>query len=288
MLFCRQHSVPLRGGKEFAPMMTVNDTLCIGCGACVKDCTRQVLELKDGRPIMRGTLCNNCLHCLSICPTGAITCPDSDQDGGEDLRYSRSAPDPDTLMRAFKCRRSIRQFKTTPPEKEKLLRIIEAARFAPSAGNQQNTEFIVIQDSLPDVTAATLRILRNAAEHPDQSPLPVPEQYRERWIRMEENYRERGVDGLFYGAPAVLLVTGPDAISASLAAANAELMSYSLGLGGIYIGFLQFACALAPQETKRILGLRPDEDLVCTLALGYPNVDYVRTPPRRKRDIRFL
>ena len=61
-----------------------------------------------------------------------------------------------------------------------------------------------------------------------------------------------------------------------------------LGLGGIYIGFLQFACALNPQETKRMLGLRPDENLVCTLALGYPNVDYVRTPPRRKRDVRFL
>ena len=268
-------------------MISIDLARCIGCGACVRDCGRKVLAMEEGKPVAKGALCNGCLHCYSVCPVGAVSCTDPNMGGSEELRYSQREVDPDTLMRLLKSRRSIRQFTGKPVEREKLLQIVEAARFAPSAGNQQTTEFIVIQDSLRTVVTETLQMLRAAAENPAGAAVPVPEQYRERWIRMERDWRETGIDGLFYGGSAVLLVTGPDEISAALTAANAELMSYALGLGSVYVGFLPYACAVNPEVMEPLLGLAPGQKLVCALVIGYPAVDYPRTAPRRIREVPF-
>ena len=43
-------------------------------------------------------------------------------------------------------RRSIRRYKSTPVPKEKILRVLEAARVAPSAGHRQPWHFIVVED----------------------------------------------------------------------------------------------------------------------------------------------
>ena len=43
-------------------------------------------------------------------------------------------------------RRSIRRYKDTPVPKESILKVLEAARIAPSAGHRQPWHFIVVQD----------------------------------------------------------------------------------------------------------------------------------------------
>jgi nitroreductase len=51
------------------------------------------------------------------------------------------------VFEAVKKRRSIRAYLPTPIPKEKILKILEAARLAPSAGNIQPWHFIVVKDS---------------------------------------------------------------------------------------------------------------------------------------------
>lgn len=51
------------------------------------------------------------------------------------------------LMDAIKTRQSIRQYTSQPVEREKLLRIIEAGRLAPSAKNEQEWRFIIVEDT---------------------------------------------------------------------------------------------------------------------------------------------
>ncbi|RLI08724.1 hypothetical protein DRO42_05800, partial [Candidatus Bathyarchaeota archaeon] len=43
-------------------------------------------------------------------------------------------------------RRSIRRYKNTPVPKESILKVLEAARLAPSAGHRQPWHFLVVQD----------------------------------------------------------------------------------------------------------------------------------------------
>jgi len=50
------------------------------------------------------------------------------------------------IIEIIKSRRSIRKYKQTPVEDEKLNTVLEAARWAPSAGNRQPWEFIIVKD----------------------------------------------------------------------------------------------------------------------------------------------
>jgi nitroreductase len=47
----------------------------------------------------------------------------------------------------IKKRRSIRKYKETPISRESILKVLEAARIAPSAGHRQPWHFIVVEDS---------------------------------------------------------------------------------------------------------------------------------------------
>jgi len=59
------------------------------------------------------------------------------------LKYT---PDQEYLFNVIKTRRTVRKFKSTPVPKEHILKILDAARFAPTAGNQQPWKFLVIQN----------------------------------------------------------------------------------------------------------------------------------------------
>src|SRR4030066_1547417 len=47
---------------------------------------------------------------------------------------------------AMKGRQSIRKFRKAPVPREQILRMVEAATWAPSAGNTQNVRFLVVED----------------------------------------------------------------------------------------------------------------------------------------------
>ena len=50
------------------------------------------------------------------------------------------------VMDAIQTRRSIRAYLNKPVEEEKLMRVLEAARLAPSARNTQEWKFVVVRD----------------------------------------------------------------------------------------------------------------------------------------------
>lgn len=267
-------------------MVKVDKNLCIGCNACARDCPRQILALENEKAIVVRDNCNTCGHCFCICPKQAVSYTDTDIDGSENVRFSTSRLEPDDLLKAIKGRRSIRHFKNQPVEQDKLLKIIEAARFTPSGANLQGTGYIIIQDKLQEITKRSLELMRYAAEHPGSSDSPLLPSYANRWIEMEQAYSEKGIDPLFYHAPVVLILTGSNTIDTALAASNAELMTFAQRLGCVYVGFFRFIGSTP--EMREILGLEPGREAVCCLALGYPDVEYYRTAPRQRKDIRFL
>ncbi|MEE8354251.1 MAG: nitroreductase family protein [Candidatus Bathyarchaeia archaeon] len=54
----------------------------------------------------------------------------------------------------IKTRRSIRKYKDTPVPRESLMKILEAARVAPSASHRQPGHFVVVEDKETRVTLA--------------------------------------------------------------------------------------------------------------------------------------
>jgi NAD-dependent dihydropyrimidine dehydrogenase PreA subunit len=62
-------------------MISVNQSLCNGCGACVSECPTDAITLTDGKALVDATLCDGCGSleeehlrlCLQVCPVGALT-----------------------------------------------------------------------------------------------------------------------------------------------------------------------------------------------------------------------
>jgi len=51
------------------------------------------------------------------------------------------------VLELLKSRRSIRKYKSTPVEEEKIQKCLEAAQWEPSASNKQPWEFMIVKDT---------------------------------------------------------------------------------------------------------------------------------------------
>ncbi|MFQ8737607.1 MAG: 4Fe-4S binding protein [Bilophila wadsworthia] len=87
----------------------VDESLCVSCGACVKDCLHQALRM-DTYPVMVDEgHCIRCQHCLAVCPTGAVSIMGAAASDCTPL--AGNIPEPRQLDTLFKGRRSVRHYK---------------------------------------------------------------------------------------------------------------------------------------------------------------------------------
>ena len=272
----------------------INLEKCVGCGACARDCLRSLFIVENGKSHMREGICIQCGHCVAVCPMDAIRLEGAPEE--EIIPYEPSAFDipADRLLNFMKFRRSIRHFQDKPVEKEKLSALLEAARYAPTGGNQQKTRYILLEQNKDELTELALKTLYEAAERMDTDPaLQSAKRYQPKWRSMYPAWKEQGKDGLFFHAPCVLLTisrfprSNSGRLDAGLASANVELMAHALGLGACYIVFFTMAASLEPELYRR-LGVGEEEAVVSTLAIGYPDVKYYRTVNRNPADVTRL
>lgn len=82
----------------------------------------------------------------------------------------------------------------------------------------------------------------------------------------------------------MLLVVSESVQNGSIAAANMETMVYAQGLGMLYSGFFARAATYS-EKIKQLIGLEGEETVVACIVIGYPNVAYKRTAPRKKAEV---
>jgi len=83
-----------------------------------------------------------------------------------------------------------------------------------------------------------------------------------------------------------LYIAAENLWDAGLAAQNMELAAVTQGLGALYNGYLVRSTRLS-DEAQTLLQLDGKPLAMCML-LGYPDVKYVRTAPRKKVDVVWL
>ncbi len=161
------------------------------------------------------------------------------------------------LDEAIRNRRSIRSYQDKPVEDEKIEKILEAGRWAPSAGNLQSVEYIVVKDQ------ETKEKLSRAALGQDQvSEAPVN-------IVVCVNFRKIS----HYGR------RGEELYSLQESGAciqNLMLTAHSLGLGTCWVG------AFSEERAKEILGVSEHVRTVGIITLGYPS----ESPGSSRRDLK--
>ncbi|MEM3546282.1 MAG: nitroreductase family protein [Candidatus Bathyarchaeia archaeon] len=155
-----------------------------------------------------------------------------------------------------RTRRSIRSYKPDPIPDDVLMRILEAARIAPSGSNRQPWKFILVKnEELKKKLAVACHDQTFIAEAPI---IIVACGYNIHWNRGE------------YMGDLSMLVDVSIAFTHLILAARAE------GLGTCWIG------SFSNDKVKKLLGIPEDVNVVAITPLGYPKDQGFEEPGPRK------
>jgi nitroreductase/NAD-dependent dihydropyrimidine dehydrogenase PreA subunit len=270
-------------------MMNVDKDKCIGCGLCVKDCFLRDIELVDKKAHINNVTCIKCGHCIAVCPKNAVSTDEYNMEDIKSYNKDEFSIDADTLLNFIKFRRTVRHFKNKDVETEKLHKIIEAGRFTQTGSNSQNVSYIVVREQLNELKSMVLESLNEMGKNilSNLNPETIPfKKYAQMWVDMYEDYKKnpKEADKLFFNAPSVILVISDSPVNASLASSNMELMTNALGLGTFFSGFLVRA-AKGNKKILDFLDVEEGKEIVTCMVIGYPDIKYLRTVPRKDAQI---
>lgn len=153
----------------------------------------------------------------------------------------------DELVQFLLSRRSIRRFRPEPVDMEVVKKVLDVARYAPSAGNRQPWVFIVITDK---ELKSKLAKIHQWAKPLDEAPLGIA-------VACDKN-------------------VSPDShqVDCANAAMYIMLAAHALGLGTVWINTLKHV-----EEVQKLLNLPQNLIPVALLALGHP----AESPPPKHR-----
>lgn len=254
---------------------------CIGCGQCKSVCIRDNIEI-DEVAFETGSNCFECGHCMAICPTGAITLKIFKGHEDRIVEYSsKEMPlDYHDLLNFLKQRRSIRWFKNRKIDKFTFDRIFEGAYYSPSAQNEQDVEFVVLDKRLNDFMKHVYDIIKVEEE----------EFFR---IKQLGDYLKdpstRKYHPLLWQGQQLILTFSTDKTSAVIANTRMELLAYSLGLGGFYSLFILKADEI---DHDKLMEFFPQIDkkkhMYSSFIIGYPKKTFKRTIPHNEIKVKYM
>ena len=279
------------------PLIDVNPDLCKRCFTCTKTCPVQIFAKKDKESIPdilddNLQFCLICGHCAAICPNGAIT-HDSFPPGSIVPIRKEILSSSEQVIEMLRTRRSIREFKDKPVERDLIERVIDVARCAPSDHNRQSTEFVVVQErttvnKIIQLSSAyyenLVKMFSNMAAQGGEKPEFLPE------LEGFVDILQTGEDLLLYNAPLFIAFHAEESMgfpaeNANLALCYAMLAGMSLGLGSFYTGFVVMA-SKNDRAIPQLLTLPDNHHIYGGLAMGYPRFKYKnwieRKPPKVK------
>jgi len=143
------------------------------------------------------------------------------------------------VIEAIKTRRSIRRYRKEPVPEGMLEQILEAGRWAPSAGNSQPWRFIVIKD---EKVRTKLAEVATYGKFLADAPLGIA-------VVIDPEISSHPVE------------------DGAISTQNMLLAAHSLGLGACWIGSYGSAYE---ENAKRILKIPDDMRLLSIISLGFP------------------
>ena len=292
---------------------------CTHCGLCIENCLFRSWEMgEDEIPRMKENApCFSCYNCMVACPVNAISIVEPyhvDSGFWKTLPHTLEARlplepkdadgNPDKWTKTeeiiFK-RRSVRNFKDKPVPEPLIKRVLEAGRFAPSGGNAQPWQFIVItnQSLIQEMNEAAAELLG-----------AVYKKYMDEdgWKDLALMYQENPISGswdpriilggigksvverinpVLLGAPVVILIAcdsraiGTPQMQVGICGQNMILSAKSLGLMATWVGFIS-RINMVPSLMEK-LGIKSPFSIMSSIVLGYPKFKQEGVVPREFR-----
>jgi len=271
--------------------VTIDSEKCNKDGICVMACPTSVIQMSTPDEVPTPSpdfesYCLKCGHCIAVCPTGAFSLnwlsPDQCSPIHKELALSEQQTE-----QFLRRRRSIRNYKDQPVEREKLAKLLEIACYAPSAKNNQPWHWTVVEDP-----AQTQRFAGMVIDWMRSVIQQYPEQAELRGLPRVVSAWEAGVERICRGAPHVIVVHGDKtygfgAEDGALALSYLELYAPAIGLGSCWGGYFYSAVNAYPPLFEA-LGLPADHRAFGAVMVGYPKLKYQRLPLRNKPRVTYL
>ena len=272
-------------------LIQVDPEKCIKDELCVTVCPSAIIRMnkKTGFPDMipradKG--CIRCGHCVAVCPVGALTHTEIPLEDCAPLR-KEAAVTQEQVVQLLRSRRSIRRFKQQPVEKKDIAQVIQTARYAPSAGNIQPIEWIVIsrEQDVRHLADLTVAHMRHAIENHD------PSTYAPYWPALVAAW-DKGMDVVLRSAPAVVIAASSPSkdhgmTDVTLALTYFELAAMPLGLGTCWAGLLH-AAMMADETFAEEIPVLKTHPHHYPLMVGYKDIRYQRMPERNPPKIHWF
>ncbi|MDR2391710.1 MAG: nitroreductase family protein [Planctomycetota bacterium] len=269
---------------------TVDPEKCVGCGECAADCIAEIIDLQDSKPEIAPDQRANgigCQHCLTICPTGAVSVLGLNPADSLPLDQPEFFPTAlDILMRG---RRSIRRFRQEQVPEKLIRELLGAIAHAPTGVNAMRRRFTVIASpvAMDSFRKTTMAAILDAEKRGD-----IPEY----WDWLPDSAREwqnGGKDEVFRGAPHLLVVSShkdspcpqPDAF---IAMSYFDLLAQSRGVGTVWGGIPYALIGMIAPELRQPLGIPEDHVFVYAMMFGFPEVRHWRSAQRLPEDIHWI
>lgn len=194
---------------------------------------------------------------LVICATALVA-----------LKFTAPKEEPkSSVIEAIHARRSIRNYKDTPVEREKLLTVARAGIAAPNAMNRQAWAVRIV-DSKEWIDSCTEAFVPTVKGTP-----------------FGDHLLTDGFKNMFRNAPAVIFVaaepTAYAGVDCGILGQNIMLAAYELGLGTCCLGSpVGFMNSKVGEKFLKSLNLPEGYALQFAIAIGYPD----ETPEAKPRD----
>ncbi len=271
-------------------LIQINEEKCQKDGLCAAECPMTIIRQldKDQIPIMvpgGEQICNACGHCMAVCPQGAID--------HERVPFADCLPiiKDDTInqeqaLQFLRSRRSTRRFKDRPVDADQISRLIEIARYAPSASNAQPVEWMVVnkKEDISRIAELTVDWMRTVQENPSLGSVGS-------YLPFIIAAWDAGVNTITWNAPVVIIASAPGEsrnamVDLTIALTYLELAARPMGLGTCWAGLAQ-AAMTDFQPLKEFVGL-PESHISCyPMMLGVPKYRYHRMPERKAPPIKW-
>jgi len=272
-------------------LFTIDINKCKRDGICSDQCPTRVIKFNGSGTVPfpadnTENICLNCGHCVAVCPQGAFSLDTMNPEDCIPVQ-NELIPTVDQFEHFLLSRRSIRNFKKQPVEKESIMKIINIANCAPSGHNTRPVHWTIIYDTkeVKRLSSMTIDWMRDTLrENPDLARQLSMDNVIDTW--------EDGYDRISRSAPHIIIAHGSRHISATrqactIALSYLEQAAYSEGLGACWAGFFGNA-AYAYPSLRQQLSLPDTHQCFGAMLIGYPQYRYCRIPLRPEPKITWL
>lgn len=250
---------------------------CVHCGLCAKDCIAGCIEFDENnfpKTAPGGEKrCIKCQHCLTICPTGALSILDKSPENSDPVWNDHN---PDMVLNLIKSRRSFRQYKKENLSADIMNKLKNMLNWTPTGCNNHKLHFafiddIEVMDDFRDtVNKKLIKIITSKPLNKIAGPFA---RYKKAFLN--------GEDVIFRGAPHMVAVSVPvnapcATIDPVIALSYFELYAQSLGVGTCWCGFGEACLQMFPDLCER-LEIPQGYKAAYVMLFGPAGAKYLRT-----------